>query len=248
MDQKSLQPNQRPSSSREGDASRKPVDRSSAGLVALRLLHGIRTPLEVLGYLVYLAKESAESPEEVRQYMQLAEEHMATLNQIASQTLHFGGLTDRPSPMDFVELAEGALLLHQQTIESKQIHLVKDLTKGLVADVYRGQMLHVISNLIVNSLENMDPQGTLSLRLRKRGDGLHLMVVDTGRGIAREHHHRIFEPFFSTKGKAGAGMGLALARQIIEDHRGKISMRSSTRAGRTGTAFKIDLPLLAEKR
>ncbi len=210
------------------------------------MLHEMRTPLEALGYLIYLAGEQAGEPEQVGRYMQLAEAQMATLSRIAGQTLHFAELSDGPTSIDLVDLAEAALLLHQQTIESKQIHLVKDLPKGLLAGVYRGQMLHVLSNLIVNSLESMDPQGTLSIRLRKRRDGLHLMVVDTGRGIAREHQERVFEPFFSTKEKTGAGIGLALARQIVEDHHGKLSMRSSTRAGRTGTAFKINLPVSAE--
>ena len=210
------------------------------------MLHEIRNPLEVLRYLVYLAQRQASEPEQVRRYMALAEEHLATLSRIASQTLHFAELSDRPTPNDLVDLAESALLLHQQIIESKQIHLVKDLPKGLLAGVHRGQMLHVISNLIVNALESMDPDGTLSLRLRKRRDGLHLMIVDNGHGIPAEHRQRIFEPFFSTKGRSGAGIGLALARQIVEDHHGTLSMRSSIRPGRAGTAFRIYLPATAQ--
>ena len=215
-------------------------------MLALEMLHQIRNPLEVLRYLVYLADQEAENPEQVKRYMQMAEEHLGTLSRIAGQTLHFAELADGPASIDLVDLAEFALRLHQQTIESKQIHLVKDLPKGLLAGVYRGQMLHVISSLIVNAIENLHPDGTLSIRLRKRRDGLHLMVVDNGHGIAAEHQPRIFEPFFSTKGKAGAGIGLALARQIVEDHHGKVRMRSSVRPGRTGTAFKVYLPAEAK--
>ncbi len=211
-------------------------------MLALEMLHQIRNPLEVLRYLVYLAEKEADNPEQVTRYMQLAEAHLSTLSRIAGQTLHFAELADGPTSIDLVDLAECALRLHWQTIESKQIHLVKDLPKGLLAGVYRGQMLHVISSLIVNALESLHPDGTLSIRLRKRRDGLHLMVVDNGHGIAEEHQPRVFEPFFSTKEKAGAGIGLALARQIVEDHHGKLSMRSSVRPGRTGTAFKVYLP------
>ena len=246
MMQKSLELMQRPHSSRAQDASSRPNERSSAGLVALGVLNEIRNPLEILGYLIYLAEQQAEEPEQVRKYMMLAEEHMTTLNRLASQTLHFAELSGGPTQIDLVDLAESALTLHQQIIESKQIHLVKDLPKGLRAGVYRGQMLHVISNLIVNAIESMDPEGTLSLRLRKRRDGLHLLIADTGHGIPAEHHQRIFEPFFSTKEENGAGIGLALARQIVEDHHGTLSVRSSTRPGRTGSAFKIYLPASAE--
>ena len=211
-------------------------------MLALEMLHQIRNPLEVLRYLVYLAEQEAERPQQVKCYMQMAEEHLATVSRIAGQTLHFAELADGPAPIDLVDLAECALQMHRQTIEAKQIHLVKDLPNGLLAGVYRGQMLHVISSLIVNAVESLHPDGTLSIRLRKRRDGLHLLVVDNGHGIAAEHQSRVFEPFFSTKGKNGAGIGLALARHIVEDHHGKLSMRSSVRPGRTGTAFKIYLP------
>ena len=242
MDQKNSQPDRRPSASRGVRTSTRPNEGGKAGMLALEMLHQIGNPLEVLRYLVYLAEQEAEHPEQVKRYMQMAEEHLGTLSRIACQTLHFAEFGDGPSSIDLVDLAECALRMHRQTIESKQIHLVKDLPDGLLAGVYRGQMLQVISSLIVNALESLHPDGTLSIRLRMRGDGLHLMVVDNGHGIATEHQSRVFEPFFSTKGKAGAGIGLALARQIVEDHHGKLSMRSSVRPGRTGTAFKIYLP------
>ena len=205
------------------------------------MLHKIRNPLEVLQYLVYLAHQEAENPQQVKRYMQLAEEHLGTLSRIAGQTLHFAELAGGIVPIDLVDLAECALRIHQQTIESKQIHLVRDLPKKLLAGVYRDQMQQVISSLIVNAIESLHPDGTLSIRLRKRRDGLHLMIVDNGHGIAAEHQSRVFEPFYSTKGKKGAGIGLALARQIVEDHHGKLSMRSSVRPGRSGTAFKVYL-------
>ncbi len=242
MDQKSLQLDRRPTSSHRAHPFPRPDERRNAGLLALEMLHEIRNPLEALRYLVYLAAQKSDHPEQVQRYMQLADEHLATLSRIASQTLHFAEISEGPAPIDLVDLAESALLMHKQTIESKQIHLVKDLPKGLLTGVYRGQMLHVLSNLIVNALESLDPEGTLSIRLRKRDNGLHLLVVDNGHGIAAEHHSHIFQPFFSTKQKTGAGIGLALARQIVEDHQGKLTMRSSTRAGRTGTAFKVYLP------
>lgn len=246
MKQKSLELKRRPNSSRSEYGSAQPDERRSAALLALQMLHEIRNPLEVLGYLIYLAGQQDQDPHQLQQYLTLAEQNLSTLNRIASQTLHFAELSDGPSPIDLVDLAESALRLHQQTIKSKQIHLVKDLPKGVLAGVYRGQMLHVISNLLVNALESLHPEGTLSIRLRKRSDGLHLLIADNGPGILAEHHQHLFEPFSASKSETGLGVGLALAKQIVEDHSGKLSVRSSTRAGRTGTAFKIYLPTHAE--
>ncbi len=214
-------------------ASAVPSKRRNIGLAAFELLQEIRNPLETLGYLTYLAEQQCDDPQQVKRYMQLAHQHLATLNQIASQTLHFAEISEHPVTTDLVDLAESALQMHQQTIQSKQIHLVKELPKGLLAGVHRGQMLHVLSNLIVHALEGLDSEGTLSIRLRRRRDGLHLVIADNGSGLA-EHTSLVHE-------RTRVGTSLALVREIVEDHRGKFSMRRCTRAGRTGTAFKIFL-------
>jgi signal transduction histidine kinase len=212
-------------------------------MLALELMHEIRNPLEAVGHLVYLAEKVADDPELVRKYMQAAEEHMATLNRIASQTLGFARISQHPRPIDLMDLAEAALRIHQRTVEAKKIHLVKKLPKGLLAKVHSGQMLQVVSNLLVNALEALPEAGTLSVRLRKGPDGFHLLVADNGHGIKQEHLERVFEPFFTTRDDTGNGLGLSLSRKVIEEHGGKIRLRSSVREGRQGTVFKISLPL-----
>ena len=106
----------------------------------------------------------------------------------------------------------------------------------------RDELLQVLSNLIVNALDALPSKGQLSLRLRRRGSGVHIVIADNGHGIKAEHSDRIFQPFFTTKGERGTGLGLALSRAIVERHRGKISMRSSVQPGRSGTMFRIRLP------
>ena len=111
-----------------------------------------------------------------------------------------------------------------------------------MVSVHSGQILQAVSNLIVNSLDALHEGGSLTMRLRQTEGGVHLVIADNGHGIMTEHLERIFEPFFSTKDDAGNGIGLALTKRIVEDHRGTIRLRSSTRKGRSGTAFKIFLP------
>jgi signal transduction histidine kinase len=217
-------------------------ERGAAGQLALELMHEIRNPLEALGHLVYLVRQDLENPELIRKYIDLAQEQVGTLNQIASQTLGFARLSASRKSIDLVDLAEAALRIHQRTIEAKKIHLVKILPPDLQAEVHSGQILQVVSNLIVNALDALPELGTLSIRLRRRQGYFDIVVADNGSGITNEHAGRIFEPFYTTKGDAGNGLGLALAKRIIEDHGGTLRMRTSARSHRSGTIFRISLP------
>lgn len=224
------------------EAFRRSEERSTAGQLALEMIHEIKNPLEALGHFTYLALEQADDPMQVREYMRLAEEQMAHLRRIAHQTLGYAKSSETSKPFDLVALAEAALRIHQRTINTKKIHLVKDLPEQLVAQLYMGEMLQVISNLVVNAVDALEADGTLHLRLKKCNGRIHLLIADNGRGIPAEHVNIIFEPFFTTKGEQGTGLGLALTKKIIDHHEGQIRVRSSVRSHRRGTAFRISLP------
>jgi signal transduction histidine kinase len=223
---------------------RRAEERATPGLLALELMHEIRNPLEAVGNLTYLAMEEANDAEAVRAYLGRIEEQLATLNQIASQTLGFARTTNSPQQVRLATLAEAALRIHQGTMKAKQIRVVKDLPQELTAQVYTTEMLQVMSNLIVNSLDALPSAGTLWMRLRQRNHEIDIVVADNGHGIPAEHINQIFEPFFTTK-KVGNGLGLALSKRIVEHNQGKISLRSSVRPGKSGTTFKISLPISA---
>ena len=220
------------------------TERITAGQLALEIMHEIRNPLEALGHLAYLAGEEADEPEKVRTYMRLAGEQIATLSRIAAQTLGFARASESLEPVDFVDLTEAALRIHQRTIAARKIHLLKDLPQSLTTKLHSGQILQVLSNLIRNAIEALPESGTLTLRLRKHDGHVHFLVVDNGVGIASGNLERLFEPFFTTKQAAGNGLGLALSRRIIEDHHGTLRVRSSTCAGKSGSAFRVSLPFL----
>ena len=224
------------------EALRKLEERALAGQLALEVMHEIKNPLEALGHLTHLALMDADDPEKVRKYMRLAEEQMATVSQIASQTLGFARSSPHPRPIDLVALAEAALRIHQRRIETRKVRLIKQLPVSAVAKVYTGEMLQVISNLIVNALDALPEDGTLCLRLRMREGEVQFVIADNGHGIPRENQEKVFQPFFTTKEDYGTGLGLALSRKIVERHRGRIAMRSSVQPGRSGTMFRISLP------
>jgi signal transduction histidine kinase len=224
------------------EALRKTEEQAIAGLLALEVMHEIRNPLEALSNLTYLAIMEADDAEKVRSYLRLAEEQMASVRRVASQTLSFAKSRSSPKSINLVALAEAALRIHQRTIESKKLHLVKDLPEVVVAPIYTGEILQVISNVIVNALDALPEDGTLFLRLRKSQGKVHLTIADNGHGIPAEHIDAIFKPFFTTKEEKGTGLGLAISKRIIERHSGRIVLRSSVRPGKSGTLFRISLP------
>lgn len=217
--------------------------RATAGQLALEVMHEIKNPLEALGYLIYLTEQDAGDAEMVRLNMGLASEQLATLSHVASSTLAVTPKASAaPRAIDLGEVAEAALRIHRRTIEAKNVHLVKYLHGPILATIYTGEMLQVLSNLIVNALDATPSDGTVCLRLRKGGGQVRIVIADNGHGIAKENVERVFEPFFTTKEDRGTGLGLALSKKIIERHKGTIRMRSSTRPGKSGTLFQISIP------
>lgn len=225
------------------DALRKAEERATAGRLALEMLHEVRGPLEALGHLTYLANHEAEHPERVREYLQMAEEQMTNLRTIATETLGISRVSSSPKPMDLVALSEAALRIHQRAVRDKRIQVIKRLPGQLMTSGYRGEMLQAISNLILNAVEELPEEGTLFLKARRCDGHVHLLVADSGRGIASEHLTTIFEPFFTTKGENGNGLGLSLTKKIVDHHSGKIRVRSSVEPHRSGTTFRISLPI-----
>ena len=213
-----------------------------AGQLALEMIHEIRNPLEALSHLTYLTLQEPGDRDKVIRYMQMAEEQMATLNGIVSQTLGFARTSPTSKPNDLAAVAEAAIRIHHRAIAAKKIHLVKDLPAGILAEVRSGELLQVLSNLIVNALDSLPSDGLLWVRLRKCADRVHILIADNGHGIPAEQTVSIFQPFFTTKGDNGTGLGLPLSKKIIERHGGCIGVRSSTRPGRSGTTFRISIP------
>ena len=225
------------------EALRLSDQRSVAGQLALELMHEIMNPLEALGNLVYLTREQADDPEQVRQYMHWAEEQMVQLKGIASQTLDSARPSGALRMIDLEALIEAAVRIHQKRIGANKIRVVKRIAPEISAEVRRGELLQVFSNLIANALDVLPAEGTLHLRLRKDKQHIRFVVADNGSGIPAEHLGAIFAPFFTTKAERGTGLGLPLAKKIIERHGGTIRVRSSTRSSRSGTAFRISLPI-----
>ena len=215
----------------------------TAGTFALEIMHELRNPLETLINLNYLILNVSDNLDQAKEYARLGEEQLETLSRITRQSLGFARLSEGRKPFDLVDLAEAALRIHQRTVETKRIHLVKRFPSDLIAEVQQGQLLQVVSNLIGNALEALSEEGQLTLCLKRRENAIDIVVGDNGPGIPHTDCERLFEPYFTTKGAEGNGLGLSLSKRIVDDHGGKIVFRTSCTAGRCGTVFRVRLPL-----
>jgi two-component system NtrC family sensor kinase len=214
-----------------------------AGRVAASVMHEINNPSQAIADLVYLIQKDADHPERVRAYAVQIEEELVRIQYIARQTLSFFRDAPRSQTKDLVPLVETALRYQSAALEEKHIQVRKELPDILVASVYPGDFLQLVSNLVRNAAEALSGGGALCVRLHASGANARLTVADNGRGIPLPIQARLFEAFQSDKAEAGNGLGLWICKTIVEKHGGSIRWRSSTEGQARGTTFSVLLPL-----
>jgi len=131
------------------------------------------------------------------------------------------------------------MLARQQAL-SKPIEIVLEKNPDLPDVEHDSSQIHqVLLNLLLNSLQAIDGPGRITIAIEARNFQAAIHVRDSGRGIAPEHLPNIFRPFYTTKGN-GTGLGLSLARRIVEEHQGAVEVTSTVGKG---TQFTVLLPI-----
>jgi signal transduction histidine kinase len=130
-------------------------------------------------------------------------------------------------------------MLARQQVISKPIHIELNKDPDLPQVEHDSDQIHqVLLNLLLNAVQAIDTSGTVQVGLSTLEGNAAISVTDTGRGIAPEHLPNIFRPFYTTKGN-GTGLGLSLARRIVEEHHGRIEVTSELGKG---ARFVLILP------
>lgn len=218
---------------------------SLAGQFAASTMHEINGPLAAISNLNYLIQTNSDVGEQVRNYSSLIDEQLLVLSTISRQTLGFYHSRETVERILLAPVAEAALRIHRHKIAAKEILLLNMLPGDVTVESHAGALLQVFSNLIGNAVEALPVKGTLQIRARCTDAEVHILFADNGHGIPAQVRSRIYEPFFSTKREHGTGLGLAITKAIVERNRGRIVSRTSTKIGRSGTTFRITLPLCA---
>ncbi len=225
---------------------------AAVGRLASSIAHEINNPLESVTNLLYLAR-SSDRLFEIHDYLDTAERELRRVSVIANQTLQFHRKSSEPVAVMCDQLISGSLALFKGRIVNCGIVVRERMRARSAAMCVEGELRQVLNNLIGNAIEALPSRGgTMSLRCRdathwKSGRaGVMLTIADNGAGMSSETQKRIFEAFFSTKGRDGVGLGLWICSQLIEQNQGSLSVRSSQKEGRNGTVFNLFLPCSRE--
>jgi signal transduction histidine kinase len=221
---------------------------NAVGRLASSIAHEINNPLEAVTNLLYLAQQAAVSPE-AKQYMEKAEVELRRVTAIANQTLRFHRQSTNQKPVTSGELIDATLLLYQGRFISLRVNLERRERTQRTVTCFDGEIRQVLSNLVGNAIDAMaHANGRLLIRSREGRHwptgrrGVVLTVADTGGGMSPQTRAKIYEPFFTTKGEKGTGLGLWISREIVDRHQGVLRVRSSQSAGGSGTVFTLFLP------
>ena len=223
------------------------ADRLAAiGEMAAGIAHELRTPLtSIRGFVQYL--QGSIDPKEWQEYGDIIIREVDGLNRIVSELLDL--VRSQPLhavPTDINRLVEETLLLARDSKSNSRIAFKLALADGLPqVDVDRGQIKQVLLNIIVNAIQSIDGRGEIRIvTTAQSGNVVSVDVSDSGCGIPANVRDRIFDPFFSTK-PSGTGLGMAIARRIIESHRGTIEIES---AEGQGSSITLILPGYPEEK
>jgi PAS domain S-box-containing protein len=221
---------------------------ASVGRMAATVAHEINNPLAAVTNLLFLAQETQDLPEPARHYLEMADAELKRIAHITRQSLGFYRESDTAVTVNVNAVLESTVDLMKSKIKAKRAIIHRDWEGDAKVTALAGELRQVFSNLMANSLDAIDPGGTIKLRVStacpdfKSGHRrVRVTIADNGRGIGASSRKHIFEPFFTTKGAVGTGLGLWVTKQIVDKHSGTIHVRSCTGGARRGTVFSVVL-------
>ena len=220
-----------------------------AGRLAASIAHEINNPLAAITNCLYLVQQS-ELDTVGRSYLEIAQKELDRVAQITVQTLRFHRQSSRPVQTRVTDLIETVLALFDSRMRRQEIAVERRFRGEAPILAFEGEVRQIIVNLLGNAIDAMAGGGCVHVRTAGTCEwqtgrrGLAISVMDSGSGMSDETIARLFEPFFSTKGITGTGLGLWVSREIVDRHHGTIRVRSRVAvAGMPGrTVFRVFLP------
>jgi signal transduction histidine kinase len=213
---------------------------ATLGELATGLAHEIRNPLAGIAGVIEIVGRDLPASSPARAVVKDVRQEIARINRTLTDLLG----TARPHPPQIRQsnlntTVEHAVMLARQQVLSRPITIELRKSPILPEVEHDSDQIHqVLLNLLLNAVQAVDGTGTVFVEIGSRGNYASVLVHDTGRGISPQHLPNIFCPFYTTKGN-GTGLGLSLARRIVEEHQGRIEVSSVMG---DGSKFTVLLP------
>jgi signal transduction histidine kinase len=220
------------------------------GRLAASIAHEINNPLEAITNLLFLMHGDL-TQEQMRGLLADAEHELARVTEITKQTLRFYREPSQPVLTEVAPVLESVLKLYRTRLVAAGVTVERDshCERAQVLST-PGELRQVFANLIGNAIDAMRRGGRLRIRISEYqrfdhpGQMIRITIADTGVGIPPEVLPAIFEPFVTTKGETGTGLGLWVTSEIIKKNGWRIRVRSCRMVRQSGTVFSILIPKL----
>jgi PAS domain S-box-containing protein len=217
---------------------------AATGRMAATIAHEINNPLESVMNLMYLLRPMIADPAGIS-YFEAAETELGRVSHIAKQTLGYYREHAAASSASIGDIVLHAIAIYEPRCTATGIEIKKAIHSSRKIVLRRGEMMQVVSNLIMNSIYAMQAGGVLAISVEdaiEPRDGIILTIQDDGVGIAEADLPRVFEAFFTTHSTVGTGIGLFVAKQFVEGHGGQIEIESRQSGEDHGTTVHVYLP------
>jgi two-component system NtrC family sensor kinase len=218
---------------------------ASLGILTAGVAHEITNPLNNISMIAQTYDElyGQLGEKDRREFMSKVDAETERIRKIVKNLLDFSKPKDAiPKEADVNTVIQKALTLVQNMVDVQNISTTVTLASELPhLYIDEDQIQQVLVNLVTNAVQAMSAGERLFIasRLGKNQESVEISVMDTGKGITPEFLPHIFDPFFSTKGEGGTGLGLSVSYGIIKHHKGEIRVESKVGVG---TTFTIELP------
>ena len=217
------------------------------GQLSKTIAHEIRNPLNFINLSIDYLLDKLKNENLNKDYLNLLQnmkQEIYRINNLITEYLEYTKpLKLNKKPVNILEIINDVISLIEISAQQKGINIItnynvdNNLVLNLDTDLIKSCLLNIITNAL-QAMEN-SPVKNLFIETQLENNNLLIKIKDTGEGVPEEIKEKIFEPFFSTK-KGGLGIGLPLAKKIIEEHKGKIEFLSKLGQG---SEVKIYLPL-----
>ena len=212
------------------------------GKLTAGIAHEIRNQLTILGYAEVIRMAVPEN-KQVAQYVQNILDTRNRILSIVDEIRQFAknqAQSYTKLPVSLTNVVNTALSIIGYDREAKKRTFVRDFQVAPVLTMNPDKIIQVVINLVRNAVQATAENGTITVIISANDSRALIDITDNGCGIPPEQQELIWQPFFTTKGETGTGLGLDICRRIIEGHHGRISCRSEVGVG---TTFTIELPL-----